>query len=111
MLQEAPRALSRTFTLMEAAELLGRTAAGQTGGDDDLRARTRALVARMAAARAGRPSGLGDDIADPIGRPVEAHQAAGDAIVAALLPLLERITAPAQAEQDGVRGTTHPAVA
>jgi protein-tyrosine phosphatase len=45
----------------------------------------------MGAARSRRQSGDADDVRDPIGLPLEAHQVAGEAIAEALLPLLERI--------------------
>ncbi len=76
----APRALSRTFTLPEAADLVRFV-------DDH----ARALVPRLHAARSRRRSGPEDDIRDPIGLPPEAHQESGEAIAAALLPLLGRL--------------------
>ena len=88
----APRALARTFTLREAADLL------QILGDDvelpgeTLLDRGRALVKEMATARSRRQSDV-DDVVDPINRPLEAHQEAGDAIAEALLPLLGRLVA------------------
>ena len=91
VLEESPRSLSKTFTLIEASDLLERMASGAPadGSAED----ARALVAAMAAARSRRQAGDADDIPDPIGRPVEAHQAAGDAIAAALLPVLGRFAA------------------
>jgi len=89
VLQLAPRALGRTFTLREAAgalALVGRgDAAGATFGE-----RARRLVAAMADARSRRPAGE-DDVPDPIGRPVDAHQEAGALIADALIPLLARL--------------------
>jgi protein-tyrosine phosphatase len=52
-----------------------------------------ALVQAMAEARAGRPASDGDDVADPIGRPVEMHEEAGEVIAGGLLPVLARIAA------------------
>jgi protein-tyrosine phosphatase len=50
------------------------------------------LVTAMADARSRRPAGA-DDVPDPIGLPVEAHEEAGELIAAALLPLLARLVA------------------
>jgi protein-tyrosine-phosphatase len=87
----APRALARTFTLREAADLLALL-------DDDLEPtgrglgeRARGLVKAMADARSRRAGTDGDDVPDPIGCPVEAHEEAGELIVTALLPILRRI--------------------
>jgi protein-tyrosine-phosphatase len=87
----APRAMARTFTLLEAAELLDLVGEGAEVTGADLPERARSLVALMATARAQRQGGPQDDVPDPIGQPVEVHQEAGDAIVAALLPVLARI--------------------
>ncbi len=93
VLRGAPRALARTFTLREAADLVGLL-------DEDLELsgelaaeRARALVSELNAARAQRRSGEGDDIRDPINQPLEVHQEVGEAIAAALIPLLGRIAA------------------
>jgi protein-tyrosine-phosphatase len=91
VLKAAPRALSRTFTLREAADLVRLVGddvelAGNTHAD-----RCRSLVKALAAARARRTSDDADDIADPIGQPLEVHQQVGEAIVQALLPLLEKL--------------------
>lgn len=90
VLEQAPRMLARSFTLTEAADLLGRVDA-PSGGSFGTRADV--LVQRLADARSRRPAGPADDVADPIGRPLEFHQAAGDAIAAALLPVLARFAA------------------
>jgi protein-tyrosine-phosphatase len=100
VLERAPKALSRTFTLREAADLADRL-------DDDIPGRTfqenaRHLVTRLAASRNGRQGSRADDVADPIGRPLEVHQQAGESIAEALLPLLRRIAAlQEQAEDPG----------
>ncbi|MDP9459033.1 MAG: protein-tyrosine-phosphatase [Actinomycetota bacterium] len=92
VLELAPRALSRTFTLREAAALLdvldGARPAGEGFGD-----RARALVATLAAARGRRSGGADDDIADPMGRPVDAHQEVGQAVAEALLRVLTALVA------------------
>ena len=94
VLTVAPRALSRTFTLREAADLV------QLIGDDvdlpgeDLAERARTLVRAMGAARSRRQGGAeDDDIPDPIGQPVEVHQEVGEAVAAALVVVLDRIVA------------------
>jgi protein-tyrosine phosphatase len=93
VLSLAPRALARTFTLREAADLLALL-----GQDVELLGETwvergRALVKALSTARSGRQSSSADDIRDPIQQPLEVHQEVGDAIVEALLPLLARIVA------------------
>jgi protein-tyrosine-phosphatase len=100
VLERAPKALPRTFTLREAADLaagLGDDIPGRT-----FQERARQLVTRLAASRTGRQGSRADDVADPIGRSVEVHQQVGEAIAEALLPLLRRITAlHGQAEDRG----------
>ena len=86
----APRALSRTFTLREAADLVRLVGDVELPGKT-LAARARALVREMGAARPRRQSGPGDDIDDPIGLPPEVHQETGEAVAEALVPLLRRI--------------------
>jgi protein-tyrosine phosphatase len=109
VLHRAPRALSRTFTLGEAADLL------QLIGDDvepegaDFRERAVALVAAMAGARSRRHSGADDDIRDPIGQPLDVHQEVGEAIAAVLLPVLgrlARLVPEASGDAGGPDGTT-----
>jgi protein-tyrosine-phosphatase len=90
VLRVAPRALSRTFTLREAADLVTLV------GDVDLpgamlAARARNLVKELAAARARRQSSSNDDVRDPIGFPAEVHEEVGDLISESLLPLLGRL--------------------
>ena len=93
VLRGAPRALSRTFTLCEAADLV------ELVGDDinlpgrGLAERARNLVAELAAARSRRQSSADDDIRDPIGQPAEVHAEVGDAVAGALIPVLARIAA------------------
>jgi protein-tyrosine phosphatase len=89
----APRALARTFTLREAADLVALAGDGAELPGDTFVERARALVKAMATARSRRESGREDDVADPIRLPLEAHQEAGDAIAEALLPVLARIVA------------------
>jgi protein-tyrosine phosphatase len=93
VLRLAPRALARTFTLREAAQLVELIDEDVVRAADAPAGRARALVRAMAEARAGRAASDGDDVADPIGRPVEAHEEAGEVIVEGLLPVLARIAA------------------
>jgi protein-tyrosine phosphatase len=89
VLGRAPRAMSRTFTLREAAgllELLGE----DLSLDGAPAERARALVQRMAGARSLRPSGREDDVIDPIGQSAEVHASVGAAVADALLPVLDR---------------------
>jgi protein-tyrosine-phosphatase len=91
VLNVAPRALSRTFTLREAAELVHLLNPVDEPVGNTFAERCRALVRAMAAARSKRPSESSDDIADPIGRPVEFHEQVGEEIASTLLPLLGRL--------------------
>jgi protein-tyrosine-phosphatase len=108
VLKAAPRALSRTFTLREAASLVDLV-----GADADLSAgtyadRCRVLVKAMAAARSKRTSDAADDIADPIGHPVQVHQEVGEAIVQALLPVFGRIVSLRTSGTDDTDGSGGP---
>lgn len=90
-LQLAPRALSRTFTLREAADLSALVGAVTVEGGS-FPDRARAMVERWAAARTLRAGGgRVDDVPDPIGRPLEEHQQVGDLIAEALMPVLDRL--------------------
>jgi protein-tyrosine-phosphatase len=91
VLARAPRALARTFTLREAADLLRLIDDAVELPGEGLPDRARALVAERAAARSRRQGGEADDVRDPIGEPVEVHEEVGEAIAEALLPLLRRI--------------------
>ncbi|MGY1844781.1 arsenate reductase/protein-tyrosine-phosphatase family protein [Modestobacter sp. SYSU DS0875] len=92
-LQLAPRALARTFTLREAADLVDLLDPDTEFPGETHAQRCRALVAALAAARSRRASSDRDDIADPIGQPLEVHQQVGEEISDALLRLLPRIVA------------------
>ncbi|SSC24162.1 Protein-tyrosine phosphatase, partial [Klenkia terrae] len=106
VLKAAPRALQRTFTLREAADLVALVGRDVQLDGDDLAERCRSLVKKMAAARSKRPSDAADDVADPIGRPLEVHQEVAEVIAASLIPLLTRLVAlhPAAAEVAGTDG-------
>jgi protein-tyrosine phosphatase len=89
VLERAPGALQRTFTLPEAAALLADVFTDPTGSDFPERARR--LVTTMAAARGRRSGGEDDDVRDPIGQPVEVHEEVGGLIAATLIPVLDRL--------------------
>jgi protein-tyrosine-phosphatase len=93
VLERSPRALGRTFTLPEAAELL-RLVGDDTlpRGDTPVEA-VRNWVRQLAGARSRRRGGRDGDVRDPIGRPFEAHEEAAAAIDAAVVPLLRRLAA------------------
>ncbi|MGY1769932.1 arsenate reductase/protein-tyrosine-phosphatase family protein [Blastococcus sp. SYSU D00813] len=103
VLELAPRALARTFTLREAADLVHLLGDVDVPGEG-LADRARALVREMNGARSRRQAGPGDDVRDPIGLPVEVHEEVGAAIAEALIPLLARIaslhSAAAQGDPD-----------
>jgi protein-tyrosine-phosphatase len=90
VLSRAPRALARTFTLREAADLLARVGDAPLDGAS-LPERARKLVQLMAAARSERHADEDDDVRDPIGQPLEVHDEVGTVIVETLLPVLRRI--------------------
>ena len=93
VLERTPRALQRTFTLREAADLVQlveeEEEEGAAAGSADAPA---GLVSRIAAARSRRHSSRDDDIRDPIGQPIAVHEEVGEAIAAALLPVLRRLS-------------------
>jgi protein-tyrosine-phosphatase len=91
ILHAAPRALARTFTLREAADLIAGLEDDQKLPGRDLAGRARNLVKAMAGARSHRHSGEDDDVRDPAQQPLEVHEEVGEAIVAALLPVLGRL--------------------
>lgn len=90
VLKAAPRALSRTFTLREAADLTGLVGDDAALTGDSYAERCRSLVKALAAARSRRNKGAADDVPDPIGAAQEVHQQAGDLIAESLIPLLDR---------------------
>jgi protein-tyrosine phosphatase len=87
-----PRALSRAYTLREAADLLQVLDGAQLPGET-FAERSAALVRAMAGARSRRSGSADDDVADPIGRPLAVHQAAGEAIAAAVDVVMRRFLA------------------
>jgi protein-tyrosine-phosphatase len=103
VLNAAPRALARTFTLREAADLVARLGDEAPFPGENLAERATGLVRAMAAARSRRHSGKGDDVRDPIQQPLDVHQEVGEAIADALLPVLRRL---AGLDTPGTSGTT-----
>jgi protein-tyrosine phosphatase len=101
VLHGAPRAMARTFTLREAADLVRLLGDDSRPDGAHFGERARALVTAMAAARARRHGGDDDDIRDPIGQPPEVHEEVGEAITAALLPVLRRIVSLRPDERPG----------
>jgi len=91
VLKAAPRALARTFTLREAAALLDDLPEDREPVGEGLADRARALVKELAAVRSQHVNSSDDDIRDPIGEPVEVHAEVGEAIAAALVPVLDRL--------------------
>jgi protein-tyrosine-phosphatase len=107
VLAGAPRALARTFTLREAADLLVLLGDVELPGGS-VAEPAAALVAAMARSRSRRATGHAEDIADPFGRPFEAHREAGAAITQALGPVLERLARSALGEPGAL--PVHPKV-
>ena len=106
VLEYAPRALTRTFTLREAADLLGIVGEDVAADGAGFRERARDLVRQLAAARSRRPGGPDDDVRDPIGEPIDVHQEVGEVIVAALVPLLDRLVSLHRMGSEGHVGST-----
>jgi protein-tyrosine phosphatase len=98
--------MARTFTLREAADLLARLGDEPSVTGDGPGERARSLVRTLADERARRSSEEADDVPDPIGKPVEEHEEAGELIVAALLPILARLTTLYAGEQAVETATT-----
>lgn len=84
----APRALRRTFTLPEAADLLSHTdLSGLT--DMPLQPRATELARRLNAGRAHRRTAEADDVEDPIGQSSTVHADVAGRIAANLRPLAD----------------------
>lgn len=82
----APRTLHRTFTLLEAADLVRR--ADLSGlAELPLATRTAALATRLSAARSARQASAADDLPDPHGRRAGIHSDVTLRIREALRPL------------------------
>ncbi len=96
----SPRALARTFLLVEAAELAVSASVGPHSEASTVPERAQLLVAAMARARGRRPSSPTDDVPDPIGQPIEVHDQVGTHIAGALLPLLGHLVTTDGAVQE-----------
>lgn len=92
VLQRSPAALARTFTLLEAATLLGGSPEVDLPGTSGLSERGQALVSVLGRRRAAR-SGADrhDDVPDPMGRQAGEHARAAETIADALFPLLQNL--------------------
>jgi protein-tyrosine phosphatase len=86
VLERTPRGLRRTFTLLEAAELLSCTDLGDLAAVS-LEERVQALLPRLDAARAERSAAATDDIPDPVDQPLAVHETVADIVARALRPL------------------------
>ena len=95
----APVALRRTFTLLEAATLLGSLDRGTDPTDEVGAEHLRAMTRRLSEARSAlRPPHPGfPDVVDPIGRPREVHREVGKVVDEALHVLLPRLVPGAAA--------------
>jgi protein-tyrosine-phosphatase len=100
VLQDVPGALSRTFTLSEAASLITSLAPRTPPSGEGLAERGRSLVQAMVAIRSRRLTS-DVDVPDPIGRSLEFHQEVAEVIAAALIPVLQRLVS-LQEPVDGV---------
>lgn len=87
VLAAAPRALGRTFTLLEAADLVEHLDVPE----QQLPERARGLVTAMATARAGRRSSDADDLTDLAGKPLKVHQDVGEIAADAVLRVMSRL--------------------
>jgi protein-tyrosine-phosphatase len=91
-LKRSPRGLSRTFTLLEAADLASRVPLETELPGATFAERCRALVREMAAGRVRRFSDARDDIPDPVGQPPAVHQAVGQTVADGIVRLFGRLT-------------------
>lgn len=93
VLARAPRAMSRTFTLIEAAGLLELVDPVESVASAAPAERLRSLTRAMAAARSLRSSRSDDDVLDPIGLADDVHAQVGSVVAWALRPVLDRVAA------------------
>ena len=92
VLERAPRALRRTFTLREAAAVLDLLPPDELPTADGVQERGGQLVAALARRRnEWRGSSGATDVRDPYRRSAQVHDEVGEAISQALLPLLREI--------------------
>ena len=102
VLRLAPRAMSRTFTLIEAADLLDIVAPEEVPAAGTPVERARDLVRRMAAARSRRSGGSMDDVPDPIGQSADLHAQVGNTVADALIPVLSQVAAALEDDAVGL---------
>jgi protein-tyrosine phosphatase len=105
VLNRGPRGLSRTFTLLEAADLASLVPTDVDLQGDTFPERCRSFVRELAAARARRVTDAHDDIADPIGQPAAFHSAVGDEISDGVLRLFRRLAVLSPAASEAGRQT------
>ncbi len=112
VLKLAPRAMFRTYTLREAADLLSGVDVAALPPVSDLDQRAAALAMALGAQRATRRRSERevDDVDDPMGRRAAAHEEAGDRIFGGLIPLLQALCGhSATAASSEARPTARPA--
>ena len=90
-LKLAPRGLARTFTLLEAADLVGLVPTDVDLPGATFAERCRSLVLELAKARARRSSGVRDDVLDPVAEPPVVHEEVRDVISEAVARLFGRL--------------------
>jgi protein-tyrosine phosphatase len=102
VLEHAPRALRRTYTLAEAADLIGQI---DVKGLDELPLpmRARELAGRLSTGRARRHTQESDDVQDPVGRRARVHKDVAHRIQTQLRPLIQVLF-------ENGRGTALPGV-
>lgn len=88
VLRMAPRAMARTFTLLEASRLLQWATQGSPPGAPRTPADVVAALAGRRALRAQRAHPANDDVPDPIGSTATVFDEVGQQISDALIPLL-----------------------
>lgn len=93
VLELAPGALRRTFTLLEAVALLGDLDPADDPAGLPPAEHLRAMAARLAGARAtlSRPHPGFPDVDDPIGQPLAVHREVATVVDRALRSLLARV--------------------
>jgi len=90
VLEAAPRALRRTFTLLEAADLL-EMLEGIEPHEGDIVGRAQRMVRAMSDVRSHRRTAMADDVPDPIGLPLEAHWRMGHLVRRGVTSVLDRL--------------------
>lgn len=103
VLTEAPRAMRRTFTLAEAADLL-LTVNASGVRELPLADRARELATRLNSGRPRRRSADADDMHDPIGQASSVHDYVAARIARKLRPLTETLFAEEHAERRRASG-------